>query len=85
MPHCAGCARDLRLVGIELDVDDRRREIRTFECDDCHAVQIKTSTQILSATLAEFQPHLSRNSAGRRPLLSDPSKIPPISQAHERK
>ena len=48
VPHCADCTRDLRLVGIELDVDDRRREIRTFECDGCNEIHIKTSRQILA-------------------------------------
>ena len=74
MPHCAGCARDLRLVGIELDVDDRRREIRTFECDDCHAVQIKTSTHyILSATLAGFS-RTVQEQCGPTSLLSEPRR-----------
>ena len=47
-PRCAGCARDLRLVGIELDIVDRRCEIHTFECDNCNEIQIKTSIQILA-------------------------------------
>ena len=63
--RCAGCARDLRLVGIEVDTMDRRREIQTFECDNCNAIQISIKTNLRTAFLPSFNGIPFKNSAKR--------------------
>jgi hypothetical protein len=42
LPHCDGCARDTRLVGIETDFANAGRDIHTFECAACNELLTRT-------------------------------------------